>query len=333
MIVTSSRLFSEVKDYIKLRKELQVYLSGAPHNWPKFQKSFFLNLDKIYADILTFERENTDKLESKVYRLKNIFEKRYRRYFLCGEFIKWAYQKPFGYPGDFKIIDGIYQNEPRTTGFDRLWDNYFQQLATSKAVRERKEDLKRIIFDFVNKHRGKSIRIMSLASGPAREIKELIDTDSDNMFSRIFFDCYDFEIKAIDYAKQLLNGTINVNFFLKNAIRLALKKDITKEIPYTYDLIYSAGLFDYLDERVAVRLVGNLKKLLRKNGLMVIANFGDKFSNASVGWMEWVADWYLIYRTEDEFRKIFIAAGFPSENLQVVFQSSKIIQSCFARND
>lgn len=333
MIVTSSRLFSEVKDYMRLSKEWQAHLLKFPHNWPKLQESFYITLDKIYDDILMFEKENIDKFESKVYRLKNIFEKRYRRYFLRGDFIKWAYQKPLGYPGDFKIIDDIYQNKPRTTGFDRLWDNYFQQLATSKAVRERKEDLKRIIFDFVKTNRDRGIRIMSLASGPTREIKELMDADSNSIFSKVIFDCYDFEVKAINYAKQLLNGTNNTNFFLKNAIRLALKKEIAKEIPFTYDIIYSAGLFDYLDERVAVRLVTNLKKLLRKNGIMVIANFGNKFNNASVGWMEWVADWYLIYRTDSEFRKIFIDAGFSAENLSIVSQQSKIIQFCFARNN
>lgn len=332
MIVTSSKLFSEVKKYVTLRKELQAQLSECPHNWPKFQQAFSQNLNKIYEDILVFEKENIDKFGSKVSRLKNIFAKRYRRYFLCGEFIKWAYQKPFGYPGDFKIIDDIYQNQPCTTGFDRLWDNYFQQLATSKAVRERKEDLKRIIFDFVSKRRTRNVRIMSLASGPAREIKELINADSVRIFSNVIFDCYDFEAKAIGYARQLLSGISNANFFLKNAVRLALKKDIAKEIPYAYDLIYSAGLFDYLDEKVAVRLIGNLKKLLKKDGMMVIANFGDKFNNGSVGWMEWVADWYLIYRSDEKFKKLFINAGFPAENLQIVSQPSKIIQFCFARN-
>jgi hypothetical protein len=265
-----------------------------------------------------------------VYKLKKIFEERYRPYFLYGEYPKWSYEKPFGYPGDFKIIDDIYQNQLRTIGFDRLYDNYFQQLTAAKAIRERKEDFKKIILDFVKKHGNRNIRIMNLASGPAREIKELIDGNSNNLFSRVIFDCYDFEIRAIDYAKRLLNGVVNVNFFPKNAIRLALKKDIKQEIPQDYDLIYSTGLFDYLDERVAVRLVGNLKKLLKKDGIMIISNATDKYNNSSAGWMEWVADWYLIYRTEPEFKKIFIDAGFPPDDIQIIVQNSKVMQYCFA---
>lgn len=331
MITTKFNLFSEVKYYLKLRQELQAHLLKNPYDWPKFQEIFNLTLDKLYRDILQFEMENLTKSESRVYKLKKIFEKRYRHYFLAGEFITWSYEKPFGYPGDYKIIEDIYKNQPNTIGFDRLWDNYFQQLATPNAIRERKEDFKKIILDFIKQHQNRNIRIMNLASGSTREIKELLELDSNKLFSKVVFDCYDFDIKAIDYAKKLLNGANNVNFFQKNAVRLALKKDIKEEISQDYDLIYSTGLFDYFDERVATRLVYNLKKLLKKNGIMAIANIRDKFSNPSAGWMEWVAEWYLIYRTEAEFRRIFINAGFSLQNLKIVPQQSKVIQYCFTR--
>lgn len=330
MAVVSSSIFSEVKDYLKLAKNLQSHLSKFPNDWHKFQNTFNLTLDKIYEDILQFERENS-KLELKVYKLKKIFEQRYRRYFLYGEFIRWSLEKPFGYAGDFKIIDDIYQNSPHTTGFTRLWDNYFQQLAAPRAVRERKEDLKKFIIDFVRECKNRDVRIMNLASGSAREIKELQETDSNNLFSNVIFDCYDFDVNAINYSKQLLNNTDKVNFFQKNAIRLALKRNIEDEIRYKYDLIYATGLFDYLDERVAVRLVYNLKKLINQGGVILISNARDKYSNPSAAWMEWVTDWNLAYRTEDEFKKIFIEADFSLKDLQITPQNSKVMQYCFAR--
>jgi len=334
MSSTNSTLFSKVKHYLKLRQELIANLSKHPNDWPKFQEIFNLTLDKISQDIMQFEKDNLTKFESKVYKFKKIFEKRYRPYFLYGEYPKWSYEKPFGYPGDFKIIDDIYRNQPFTVGFDRLWDNYFQQLAASCATRERKEDFKKFILDFVKKRKNQDIRIMNLGSGPAREIKELLEMDSEGIFKNVIFDCYDFDIRAINYAKQLLNNPKNVNFFQKNAVRLALKKDIEDEIPYKYDLIYSAGLFDYFDERIATRLVHNLRKLLKRDGSIVIANFGYKYNNSSVGLMEWATDWYLIYRTEDEFRKVFLDAGFSSKNLKLIPQdNNKVILYCFANTE
>lgn len=332
MIQTKDSLFSKTKYYLNLSKELQEHLSKYPDDWPKFQDIFNSTLEKISLDILQFEKENMTKLETKVYRFKKIFRERYRQYFLYGEYPKWSYEKPLGYAGDFKIIDDIYQNQPKTAGFDGLWDHYFMQMTAAKATRERKEDLKKIIYDFIKDYKNRNIRIMNLGSGPTREIKELLEADNEKNFSKVIFDCYDFEIKAIDYARYLLDGVNNVNFFQKDAIRIALRKDIKEEIPYNYDFIYSTGLFDYIDTRVAVRLVNNLKKLLKKDGIMVIANFGDKYNNSSAGLMEWVTEWYLIYRTEDEFRKIFIDASFLAEDLRITYQQNKVILYCFVSN-
>jgi SAM-dependent methyltransferase len=293
---------------------------------------FNSTLDKVYADILEFEKENINKSELKIYKLKKIFEERYRQYFLHGDLIRWCMEKPLGYAGDFKIIDDIYRNQSATAGLTRLWDNWFLELSACRSVRERKEDFKKLILDFAQRHRNKDIRVMNLASGPAREIKELLEADVNGLFSKTTFDCYDFEMKAIEYARGILGGGFgNVNFFQKNALRLALEKAIEEDISYKYDLIYSSGLFDYLDERVAARLVGNLRKILKKDGIIIIATARDKYSNSSAAWMEWVVEWYLIYRTEDEFRRIFLDAGIRDGDLQIIVQKSRIMQYCLAK--
>lgn len=330
MTVTSLNIFSRIKNYLKLSREIQEVLLRSPDDALKFQEIFNLTVDRIYQDIMDFEKENIKNSESGVYKLKKIFEKRYRRYFLYGEYIKWCAEKPFGYSGDYKIINDIYQNQVRTTGFDRLWDNWFQQLAASCAVRARKEELKKIIFDFIEANKGRKIRIMNLGCGPAREIKELLEAGPKKLFSKVTFDCYDFDIRAIEYAKNLLNGERNVNFFQKNAVRLALKNNIEDEIRDKYNLIYSSGLFDYLDERIGARLLANLRKIL-KDGIMVISNFRDKYSNSSSVWMEWIGDWYLIYRTEEEFKRIFLNAGFSSKELEIIAQKSNVVQYCITK--
>jgi len=331
MGLVNINIFSRIKNYRKLSAEIQEVLLKNPADSPKFQEIFNLTVDRIYQDILEFERQNITNFESDVYKLRRVFEKRYRQYFLYGEYVNWVAKKPFGYAGDFKIIDDIYKNQVQSVGFDSLWDNWFQQLTASKAVRERKDDFKKIIFDFVKERKNQDIRIMNLASGPAREIKELLEEDKDNLFSRVTFDCYDFDIRALNYARELLNQPQSVNFFQKNAVRMALKKDITTEIPYKYDLIYSTGLFDYFDENIATRLVGNLKRIVKDEGVIFISNFRDKYSNPSSIWMEWIGEWYLIYRTEEDFSKIFLNAGFLPRQIKIIIQDSKVMQYCFVK--
>jgi hypothetical protein len=329
MVPKNKNLFSIVKYYRKFSQELQAYLAKNPYDFPRYQEKFNTTVEKISVDLLDFEKKNMDKSESKIYKFRRIFEKRYRSYFLFGDLTKWTYTKPYGYAGDFKIIDNIYQNNPKTIGFDGLWDHYYLQMTACRATRGRKDDLKKIILDFVSNNKNKNIRMMDLASGPAREIKELLDSDHGNLFSRVIFDCYDFDIRSIDYAKKLVNNSPHVNFYLKNAVRMALTKDISKDIPQHYDFIYSAGLFDYLDIRVAGRLANNLYSLLNKGGIMLIANFGDKFNNSSAGLMEWVTEWNLIYRTEGEFRKIFTEYGFSPITFKIKPAQNNVLLYCF----
>ena len=70
--------------------------------------------------------------------------------FVRGTLIDWSLRKPFGYAGDFKIINDIYENNPDTVGFDRLFDNYFQMSAISIAVRNRKDDFTEADIKFDN---------------------------------------------------------------------------------------------------------------------------------------------------------------------------------------
>lgn len=324
-------IFDKVNYYLKQSNRYKSLVGNAAAIPASLQKEFNSSVDEVYADILSFEKENSSDY-SRLEKFKKIFIKRYRRHFLQGKFISWSYKKPFGYPGDFKIIDDIYRNEPSTSGYERLWDNYFQQLAISGATRERKSDFKKFLVDFIKENRNSDIRIMNLASGPAREIKEIMDGGSNIDTESVTFDCCDFDAKAINYASELLGNFPNINFLEKNAVRLALKKDIKKEIPYSYDIIYSTGLFDYLQDKIALRLIANLKKLLKPRGKLIIASVRDRYSNPSVCWMEWVADWNLIYRNENEFKKIFLDAGFLPEDIGVVLQKSRVMQYCIANN-
>jgi len=280
---------------------------------------------------MNFEKINFSKgQEEKVYKLKKIFINKIRELFLKGAYHEWGFRKPFGYAGDFKIIDDIYQNNPTTDGFVRLFDNYCMMSAISVAVRNRKEDFKRLIKGFIDDKKGKQLRIMDLASGPCREINEIL-TLNPALCKNVIFDCYDHDDKAIEYAKGLLTGYHNINFIKENAMRIAFRKNISNLIDKKYDLIYSTGLFDYFNERVGISVIENLWKLLNSNGMLAISTMRDKYSNPSVHYMEWVADWNLVYRNEEEFGQLFINAGVNKDKLEVQYEQQGIIQYIIAK--
>src|SRR3989338_2367471 len=168
-------LRAKLKLYKKKASEIEAYLLRSPEELGKFQSEFNSEVNNVFRDIMLFEKSNVVKgREDKVYKIKRIFTNRIRGLFLKGTYNEWGFRKPFGYAGDFKIIDDIYQNNPDTCGFVRLFDNYGMMSAISVAVRNRKEDFKRIIADFVKSRKGGPLRIMDLACGPCRQIRELL---------------------------------------------------------------------------------------------------------------------------------------------------------------
>lgn len=321
-----------IKHYKKRAVDIERYLSKRPGEWGRFQSEFNAEINGVFSDIMHFEKINhAQGTPEKPERLRRLFVNKVRDTFMRGVYIEWSLRKPFGYAGDFKIIDDIYRNDPISTGFDRLFDNYFQMSSISVAVRNRKEDFKRILINLVNGYKEKPVRIMDLASGPCRDVKELLASDRINS-SDVIFDCYDSDENSAKYARELLGDAPNVNFIEENVIRMAAAKNIRSRISERYDIIYSTGLFDYLGYKISMRLVQNLKKLLKSGGVLAIADIRDKYSNPSVHFMEWVGEWNLIYREDDDFRQIFIDAGFRKDEIVSMYEQQGIIQYIIATN-
>ena len=324
-------LRSQIKIYKKRAAEVEAYLLKHPDEWGKFQSELNSEINAIFHDIMLFEKINLSKgQEERVRKLKRIFINKIRHLFLKGPYNEWGFSKPLGYAGDFQMIDYIYQNNPTTTGFARLFDNYCMMSAISVAVRNRKEDFKRLITDFIKeRYAGHKLKIMDLASGPCRELCEILSSDP-SIADKATFDCYDHDARALEYARNLLKCYGNINFIKKNAVKIALKKDISRLIDKQYDFIYSTGLFDYFNTQIAMGVVRNLKALLKPDGVLAVSTARDKYSNPSLYYMEWSADWNLVYRDEEEFKHIFREAGFTDNQLKIQYEQQGIMQYMIA---
>ncbi|HBR15562.1 MAG TPA: hypothetical protein DD723_08515 [Candidatus Omnitrophica bacterium] len=330
--MTEASLRTRVKLYKQRIREIEKYLNHNPQEWGKFQNEFNSEVNAVFREIMLFEKENISSgNEDKVYKLMKIFTEKIKKTFVRGDYIDWTIRKPYGYAGDFKIIEDMYENNPTTTGVNRLFDNYYMMSAIVIAVRNRKNDFKRMVTNFVSKRQKTPIRIMDLASGPCREVIELYSEEKD-LYKNVTFDCYDSDQHAIKFASNLLKHHSKINFIHENAARIAFRKDIHSLINQKYDLIYSTGLFDYFEERLSTKLIANLRKLLNPGGVMIISNVRDKYSNPSLYFMEWVGEWPLVYCDDDSFRNYFINAGFKRIELELNYEQQGILQYVLAWN-
>lgn len=213
-------------------------------------------------------------------------------------------EKPLGYPGDYLIIDYIYTEKMDSNGIGKLWDEFYHRQAAPQAVRNRK-DYFCSIFERLCYEKQNDKIILDIACGSCRDVSEAV-IKSGQKANATLFHCVDMDERAIDYAKQIVkNSSSKVSFQWEanNVFKLRPSQ--------CYDLIWIAGLFDYLDDRRAVILIKKMWKWTKKDGRVIIGNFHPKNSTRNV--MEWCCDWFLFYRTEAQMLMLCEQAKIPKE--------------------
>jgi extracellular factor (EF) 3-hydroxypalmitic acid methyl ester biosynthesis protein len=205
-------------------------------------------------------------------------------------FTRRAYEKPRGYAGDAVMIDYIYGSEeywpvPQASELGRQIFEYTTNSPAPEGVRARRAYVAKEIDKCADAiHRP---HVLSLAAGNFREallssavkrrkLGRIVALDSDAESLSEVGRCYGhLGIESKHTSVRQLFGN---------------KHQLGK-----YDLVYSTGLFDYLNQKSSCRLAANMFNMLNPGGKIIIANFLPDIPD--VGYMEVFMGWNLIYRT------------------------------------
>lgn len=222
-----------------------------------------------------------------------------------------SFLKPYGYTGDFEVIDMMYQNWKSSSSEEMYkWDAFFQNLHSVRAVRNRKDyfitELEKVL------KKKNAANILDLASGPCTDIYEFFIGFPENNFK---FDCLDMDSNAIEFGSGMCDNYIDsINFINRNAFRF---RPTTK-----YDLIWSAGLFDYFNDKLFKRLISRMYDALEDGGTLVVGNFSDY--NPSRGVMEILGKWYMHHRSESDLIQLALDIGILREKISVNHEETKV---------
>lgn len=215
-----------------------------------------------------------------------------------------SYAKPLGYPGDFEIMNQVY--DWKRVG-QRAYDMLLHRvgLEVAECIKTRMEVVLGHIAEIAaHGTPERPSRILSLGSGPAREI-ELYLASSAAHSGRAEFTLIDQERMALRYAHEKtyphvirLAGQHSVralNISFTDVLRGISAMSALPE----QDMIYSVGLLDYLTDRRAASLTRRLYDMLAPGGMLIIGNMNETpLSNL---WpMEFITDWTLYYRDEPQ---------------------------------
>lgn len=216
------------------------------------------------------------------------------RLLLADPFTHRAATKPRGYAGDAVMMDYIYSVEdgtgapPEACPFGRELFAYSTSTAAPRAVRVRR----RLIAGLVDglAARVSQPRVLSLAAGHLREagLSWAVRQGRVGEYVALDQDAESLAVIEADYGR-----------FGVRAVQGSVRSLLAGRQPFAgFDLVYAAGLYDYLQMATGRRLTRLMFDMLRPGGRLLVPNFATGIPD--VGYMEAFMDWSLIYRSSEE---------------------------------
>lgn len=293
--------------------------SGATVALPRHRAALYAAMDALGGWINAFLA--AEPSEADIQAAKARVTCLIRSWSRTGPFFDRSFGKLRGYPGDFETIEIIYNC--RSGGADlraRIFDDYYLWTVAARAVRNRLAYLVGRLGEGVQAWAAQGVvpaRVLSLGSGPGRELALLAD---DPVFSEaVAVTCLDLDSEALRFARSRLNGRMNgrMTYLRGNALRFARSPDRPAQ---PYHIIYAAGLFDYLRPDQATQLIEDCHGLLAPGGRLIIGNFCAELPANERVLIEWLLEWYLLYRDEADYRRIFAGTSFDPAALRFEYE-------------
>jgi len=281
-------------------------------------QSFENTLIPVVAKLITdwfepgyhlLEASLKDVPEADMPKCASFFREQLKELIYQSPFAHRSVSKPLGYSGDFEMMNIIYRNESVGESlFGKCLHAYWLDHSEAKAVRNRSRYLHGVLLQAIQDKAGDTMKIGSIACGPSREVQMIVESSAMQKLdlSKVEFHLLDQDVNALKYAHERLweivketNSPVRLNFVNK-----AVKHVITSRWQESgFDLLYSAGLFDYFSDPVARMVAKALFERLKPGGRLIIGNFNLTTPN-QFG-MRLALDWSLIYRSREDLKRLF----------------------------
>ena len=215
-------------------------------------------------------------------------------------FTRRAFAKPRGYAGDAELLDIIYADAPPAEPMSRLGTQLYDWSVEGTSCRSvcARRDILASLIDHVASERPNP-RILSVACGHLREAQRSAAVRAGAVAEFVALDQDPLSLALVEREQSHRNVTP-----LRASVRRLL---VGARSVGTFDLVYSAGLYDYLAAPTARALTAALFSALRPGGTLLVANFAPNLPD--IGYMEAIMDWRLIYRDERDVEEF--AADIP----------------------
>lgn len=285
----------------------------------------YKTLSQLTDEILKKGQEIEKKCSNKktLRKIQSYFRESKPDFFYSSEIVEKGYKKIHGYPGDYEMMNYVYNNvECSSSPMGKLWDWYQLDTGYSRAVRGRKNKMIEILLKKINAFLGNKISILNLPCGPARDIKELLECKELRKDLNIKITCVDQDESALDFSRTSITfipDNVTLDFKKGNILHYVKHPENHQQDLGRFDCVYSIGLADYLPDKLLKNMILFSWGLLGVKGELIYAfkDF-DKDPFAPIP-PRWFCDWSFMPRSLKESWDLLLSSGisgyekFPEE--------------------
>ena len=216
---------------------------------------------------------------------------------LPGSIARRAIRKPRGYAGDYLLMQMIYEGPDRKADpLTRRLDELCCSLPVARAGFNRISFLRSLLERESHRNPERPLRIASLGCGPAQELVGLSAPAEITLL--------DQDDAALSFCRRRMTGALRTR--RTEAREFLTRPDALRHEIGQFDVLYSVGLFDYLEDPFARALLQGLASFVAPGGLLVIGNLAPHDATA---FMTDILDWGLVYRDRDQLMQLWPDSG------------------------
>jgi extracellular factor (EF) 3-hydroxypalmitic acid methyl ester biosynthesis protein len=243
---------------------------------------------------------------------------------LCAPFARRTYQKPLGYAGDYEMVNMMMRDSREGDSlFAKLFNVWLLSQESAAAHRNRIEYLTQRLVEVVAAatRRERRARVYNLGCGPAWEWQRFLAQSPLSSHAEVVL--ADFDSETLEHARHVLQNAAERYRrapslqFVKKSVQQVIKETfragrIENDAPF--DLIYCAGLFDYLPDQICRQLTNLFYESLAPGGVVLCTNVAP--ANANRGSLELILDWHLRCRDRRGMGGL-VPPGFPPSQVGI----------------
>lgn len=225
-------------------------------------------------------------------------------YFLKARTPAQLFEKPRGYPADFRALEMILAGKPDgEVPAGPIIDTAFLDLPAMKAIRASRVLLQDELRAVVGKDSAEPVRVTALAGAPAGELRGLVAAKAAGVEATLI----EFDDEALTWMRTVHRGS-RLRLELESLVNLALgqRRVAVGNQDFVYTLLSSS-----FTDRFAIGLLNYLHSLLRPGGWACVGCLHPR--NPDKSFLGHILGWNIAHRDEEDMNTLFRRSLFGSQ--------------------